>query len=229
MPEYGHKAYWEDRYATSGSTLFDWYMDYDGVLPSCKPYIAHDSDILIIGCGNSNLSEELYDDGYKKITSIDYSEVAISLMSTRSINTRPELKYLVMDATVMQPLAGISFDACIDKGTMDSMLCLPQPQATIRAYLKEINRVLKPGGKALIFSYGNPHERMDYFEEEGNVKWKEVNVHVLPKPSLQDVRDGHKEDFSPKEYNPSSTNSLQVHFVYTLSKAEPESEKPAEE
>jgi 2-polyprenyl-3-methyl-5-hydroxy-6-metoxy-1,4-benzoquinol methylase len=38
------------------------------------------SQILIIGCGNSNLSEKLYEDGHKNVFSIDISEVVISRM-----------------------------------------------------------------------------------------------------------------------------------------------------
>ena len=39
--------------------------------------------IMIAGCGNSTLSEEMYKDGYTNITSIDYSSVVIENMNKR--------------------------------------------------------------------------------------------------------------------------------------------------
>ena len=34
--------------------------------------------ILNVGCGNSRLSEELYEDGFEDITNIDFSQKVIS-------------------------------------------------------------------------------------------------------------------------------------------------------
>jgi len=39
----------------------------------------YDDKILIIGCGSSRLPLDLYDDGFEKITAIDWSSNVISL------------------------------------------------------------------------------------------------------------------------------------------------------
>ena len=39
-----------------------------------------ESEILVIGCGNSELSEMLYREGYHYITNADFSEVVIEEM-----------------------------------------------------------------------------------------------------------------------------------------------------
>jgi 2-polyprenyl-3-methyl-5-hydroxy-6-metoxy-1,4-benzoquinol methylase len=48
--------------------------------------------ILNLGCGNSILSEELYDRGLKNIYNIDISHVVIEQMAMRNSVKRPELK-----------------------------------------------------------------------------------------------------------------------------------------
>lgn len=48
--------------------------------------------ILNLGCGNSVLSEEMYDAGFKSIYNIDISPTVIELMAKRNSSTRPELK-----------------------------------------------------------------------------------------------------------------------------------------
>jgi 2-polyprenyl-3-methyl-5-hydroxy-6-metoxy-1,4-benzoquinol methylase len=48
---------------------------------------------LMLGCGNSELSEQMYDAGYTKITNIDISSVVIEQMAERSRLSRPEMKF----------------------------------------------------------------------------------------------------------------------------------------
>jgi 2-polyprenyl-3-methyl-5-hydroxy-6-metoxy-1,4-benzoquinol methylase len=38
---------------------------------------------LVVGCGNAEFSENLYDDGFKDITNIDLSSQVISFMKSR--------------------------------------------------------------------------------------------------------------------------------------------------
>lgn len=54
----------------------------DIVLP--RLYDDKEAEILIIGCGNSEISEKLYEDGYHYITNVDYSSVVIEQMRERN-------------------------------------------------------------------------------------------------------------------------------------------------
>jgi 2-polyprenyl-3-methyl-5-hydroxy-6-metoxy-1,4-benzoquinol methylase len=56
-------------------------MTYDVLKPRIVDYISPESNILILGCGNSSLSEDMYNDGYKFITNIDFSKSACNNMS----------------------------------------------------------------------------------------------------------------------------------------------------
>ena len=57
--------------------------------------------ILVLGCGNAEFSEELYDAGYQNITNIDISPVCIQQMSVKNALTRPNMSWLVGDVTNM--------------------------------------------------------------------------------------------------------------------------------
>jgi len=64
----------------------------------------------------------MFDDGFHNITNIDISNVVVKQMQDKLKEKYPSLKYLQMDCRQMAFEAG-SFDAVIDKGTLDSILC----------------------------------------------------------------------------------------------------------
>jgi len=67
MSQYGKQDYWEERY-TRDPEPFDWYQRFSGIkdliVPAQNPLINPESKILNVGCGNSRLSEEMFDEGY---------------------------------------------------------------------------------------------------------------------------------------------------------------------
>jgi len=71
MAQYGSKIYWDNRYEKEGDTSFDWYQKYSGVSHIIKQLVQPLDRVLMLGCGNSKLSEDMVDDGYHKIVNID--------------------------------------------------------------------------------------------------------------------------------------------------------------
>ncbi|XLS98358.1 hypothetical protein HN51_041093 [Arachis hypogaea] len=112
--------------------------------------------LLIPGCGNSRLSEHLYDAGYTGLTNIDFSKVVISDMLRRNVRLRPHIRWRVMDMTNMQ-LEDESFDAIIDKGGLDALMEPELGPKLGNQYLSEVKRVLKPGGKFLCLTLAESH------------------------------------------------------------------------
>jgi EEF1A lysine methyltransferase 4 len=45
-------------------------------------HMRKDDNILMVGAGNSRLSEDMYDDGFTSLTNIDASRVCIDQVST---------------------------------------------------------------------------------------------------------------------------------------------------
>ena len=72
MAHYGKEEYWEDRYMKDKDP-YDWYQRYTGVKDMITQYIQADNEILMLGCGNSRMSEALHEDGYPLITNVDIS------------------------------------------------------------------------------------------------------------------------------------------------------------
>lgn len=75
------------------------YGEYPDLCSILHKYIKTSEKILVIGCGNSNLSADMYDIGYQNIVNIDISSTVIRSMSQKNADKRPLMKFLQMDAT----------------------------------------------------------------------------------------------------------------------------------
>lgn len=118
-----------------------------------------------LGCGNSLISEEMYDEGYLNISNMDISEVCIDQMKVRNVKTRPKMKWDVMDVMDLQ-YKDNQFDLIIDKSTIDAILCGSDAYVNVAKMLKECQRVLKEGGYYVAISYGAPDNRNLHFKRK---------------------------------------------------------------
>ena len=72
----------------------------------------------MLGCGNSQLSEVMYDAGWTNIVNVDYSTACIEQMTQRHGEARPKMTWLEMD--VMNLTFGDGeFDLVVDKGKLN--------------------------------------------------------------------------------------------------------------
>lgn len=165
MPKYGDKDYWIERYDEQDGTTYDWLEDYDSIKPILDELnIKKESMILNVGCGNSEFSEKMYDDGYTHNYNIDICENVIQFMSERNKNKKG-LNFKVMDVLNMKFKDEI-FDLVVDKSTIDALLCGTHSFMKVAQMTKEISRVLKVGGIYFIISYGKPESRMIHLERD---------------------------------------------------------------
>lgn len=69
MPE----AFRNERYCEEGdNSTFDWFKDYSQIKDLLAQVIPDKSlKILMLGCGNSALSEDMYNDGFQNIINVD--------------------------------------------------------------------------------------------------------------------------------------------------------------
>jgi hypothetical protein len=74
-----------------------------------------------------------------------------------------------------------SFDAIVDKGTIDCVLCGEHAAAAAAGMLSEAWRVLKPGGHYVGISYGTPKSRMPLFTQQPGCAWI-IKHYSLSKP-----------------------------------------------
>ena len=173
MPNYGNPEYWEARYKDINST-FDWLEDYR----TLKDIIDNLSipketgKIINLGCGNSEFSENMYDDGYHNIYNIDISKNVINIMKKRN-EKRPKMSFEVMDVRDLK-YENNSIDLAVDKSTIDALLCGENSYINVAKMIKEVQRVLKVGGYYMIISYGSPENRVVHLER----KFEDFDVQI---------------------------------------------------
>jgi len=160
---YGSSNYWEERYEKSES-FYDWYQDFSGLKDTFSKYLKPEFKILMVGCGNSKLGQEMIEEGgYKEIINIDISNNVISHMRemTKGIKGLTFETMNVLDLKYDDK----TFDAVIDKGTLDALLCGEGSTENGNGMLAEVSRVLKEGGVYINITYGAPSFRISYFEQ----------------------------------------------------------------
>ncbi|XP_046388750.1 EEF1A lysine methyltransferase 4-like [Ischnura elegans] len=155
--------YWNDRYTKEDS--YDWFKSYDAFKHLIKACVSSDDRILMLGCGNSKLSELMYEDGYRNIVNVDYSEVVINRMKEKCMNMAG-MTWEVMDIRSMS-YSDESFDIVIEKGTLDAMLVDDSPwhiseenSALIDTILTQVSRILKDQGRFISVTFTQPHFRI---------------------------------------------------------------------
>ncbi|XP_074858669.1 eEF1A lysine and N-terminal methyltransferase isoform X1 [Carettochelys insculpta] len=177
--EFGSAQYWERFFRQRGPRAFEWYGGYPQLCAALHKYVRPRDKVLVVGCGNSELSEQMYDVGFQDIVNVDISEVVINQMRERNTHKRPKMSYLLMDMLQMD-FQDSRFQVVLDKGTLDAIL-VDEEEATLERVdrmFAEISRVLQVGGRYLCISLAQAHvvkKAVDYFSREG---WM-VRIHQL--------------------------------------------------
>ncbi|XP_020526621.1 methyltransferase-like protein 13 isoform X2 [Amborella trichopoda] len=172
---YGDALYWDTRYIQEAGP-FDWYQRYSALRPFIHRYIPKSSPILMLGCGNAVMSEDMVKDGYEDIVNIDISSVVIDMMIKKYEHV-PQLKYMQMDVRDMSFFFNDSFDSIIDKGTLDSLMCGTNAPISAAQMLGEVSRLLKPGGIYMLITYGDPSVRMPHLNQS-KYGWK-ITLYII--------------------------------------------------
>ncbi|KAG0151627.1 hypothetical protein CROQUDRAFT_667878 [Cronartium quercuum f. sp. fusiforme G11] len=169
---YGSEAYWDERYRQeSPESHFDWFQSFSDLESLIRHYVPlNQARICVLGCGNSTLSQDMYQAGYRSLVNVDISQVLIERMH----NTHPHMTWVRADVREL-PFEDASFDVAIDKGTMDALMCSKgdvwEPSAEVIANCKkvvdEVVRILKPGGVWIYVTFGQPHFRKRHLERPG--------------------------------------------------------------
>ena len=126
-----------------------------------------EDSVLLAGCGNSRLSEDMYEDGYSSVANIDTSRVVVDQM-TDKYKEKPALTWQQMNVCSLE-FPDESYDAVIAKATMDAVLCGEGSTANVAKMCSEVSRVLNGQGVFFILSYGVPDNRLNYLENDDYV------------------------------------------------------------
>lgn len=207
--------YWNDRFQEEEK--YDWLVEYQHVSNDLEPLLNFTDNILVVGCGNSTFSRDLYNAGFTNVTNIDYSGVVIDKMSQSHANDCPLMKWVEMDMTQMT-FPNHTFDVVIDKAAMDALVVeegdvWDPEQSTIDIVHKmscEVRRVLKPvDTKFIQISFAQPHFRTKYL-----MGFRHTKANVSPYDSHKGVSELYKWDLDFKTIS-KGIGSLDT-FFYTM-------------
>lgn len=115
--------------------------------------------LLHVGCGTSDMGPRLAQEASLPlhVTDIDNSPSAVRLMKQRHAGLE---NYTASEADVLNlNFPEGSFDAIVDKGTLDALLCRSVEEA--RETVAEMHRALVKGGAYVQVSAEDPEARLD--------------------------------------------------------------------
>ncbi|KAL8447751.1 hypothetical protein Emag_004212 [Eimeria magna] len=152
LSQFRDQVYWDHFFKERKGAPFEWYgslKDFRDALASLNLLGGPASGssqgplVLHVGCGNSCLPKELYDEGwvsriYKRIVNVDFSPVVIEEMKAR-YSQFPSLEWRCLDvrgrglqeAFLLPPGAAPPFDVILDKGFLDAYLSIDHEEAVL--------------------------------------------------------------------------------------------------
>ncbi|KAA6429889.1 MAG: hypothetical protein FRX49_00321, partial [Trebouxia sp. A1-2] len=100
--EFRSVKFWDGFFQKRNRKAFEWYGEWKQLQPLVWGACARpNKQILMLGCGNSDLSAQMYDAGCRSIVNIDFSKICIKEMMIKNLRQRPQMKWIVMDMTQM--------------------------------------------------------------------------------------------------------------------------------
>lgn len=168
-PKFGSQDYWESFYAgeTQDANEFEWFCGYDMVQPFVHEFIlplvaaaervGERPRLLVAGCGNSQLGNELYDDlldsaGAPRLDlwNVDYAPAAIARSAAAAGERR--MRHVVADLRKLphEDFPDGSVDVVLDKGAFDAVICTGR--SAVSEMASELRRVVRADGRVFIVS-----------------------------------------------------------------------------
>lgn len=169
--QYSDASFWDDRYKETlnlndndNSKTYEWYVSFNDIKfnidrdISSLDYNSNKFSIMVSGCGNSSLCEDLETNGYDNIIGTDYSKEVITFMTKRANDLNYKCKYIVTDLCNMKNINSATYKIIIDKGTLDAISSANdindtnKSLASAYAYIREVWRILIVQGKLIIIT-----------------------------------------------------------------------------
>mmetsp|Transcript_21225 Transcript_21225/g.49398 ORF Transcript_21225/g.49398 Transcript_21225/m.49398 type:complete len:260 (-) Transcript_21225:79-858(-) len=169
-------------------TEHDWYFGWNGsevdgggvrgILD--RAGVGPEHRMLHVGCGTSEVTESLWQNGFHNVTHLDLSRAVIEKMSLRLAFTNHSFQ--VGDMTALNFADGV-FDVVLDKGALDFVYA--KGLASAKAALRHVARVLRPkSGLYIMVSRFEPPQllpSLSRMNEEGELPiFQECATQVHP-------------------------------------------------
>lgn len=147
-----NKEHWEKVYSTKAPDNVSWFQPH--ALMSMRlihdTELGRDAAIIDVGGGASTLVDDLLADGYRAITVLDLSGAALDETRRRLGSKAESVHWMEADIT-QAALAPCGFDIWHDRAVFHFLTT----DAERKAYVRQVLRVLKPGGYVIMATFGS--------------------------------------------------------------------------
>ena len=167
--DFSSKQGWDDFYEDKESKSYEWHasVPHSSISSIVSP-MKSDDQLLVLGCGTSSLSADLYDTlKPRKLTSLDYSLACITEMNNRYEDAdRENLHFIQGDAKSLNEHFHLNqFTSIVDKGLIDAIMTSDDWDSSIAKILKGASSFLAPGGSYVLVSYNLSKSTKKYLNE----------------------------------------------------------------
>jgi 2-polyprenyl-3-methyl-5-hydroxy-6-metoxy-1,4-benzoquinol methylase len=145
------KAHWEGVYQSKATDQVSWYRPHLDVSLRLIEQAAPDRDsaIIDVGGGESTLVDDLVARGYRNLTVLDISQVAIDVAKTRLGAAARSVHWITGDITRAE-LGAAQYDLWHDRAVFH-FLTDPKDRT---AYVRLVAGAVKPGGHVIVATFG---------------------------------------------------------------------------
>jgi len=145
------QAHWENIYGTKAPDAVSWYRPHLerslDLIESAAPVPS--ASIIDVGGGESTLVDDLLARGYRNITILDISQIAIDVTKKRLGSGSATIHWLVGDITRLN-LEPSSHDVWHDRAVFHFLTATQERTA----YVRQVAKSVKPGGHVIVSTFG---------------------------------------------------------------------------
>ena len=198
---YDAKEHWESIYQTKKPNEVSWYQDKPNT--SLKLIAGTDLDknagIIDVGAGDSKLVDNLLDIGFRNITVLDISPMALEKAKKRLGNRADAVKWVVSDLREFE--TSDRYDLWHDRAVLHFLTA----EEDINKYVEVIRRFLKP----------NSYLILSTFSENGPKKCSGLDIKQYSEDSVKELFSDfeHVKSFEEEHLTPWEASQI---FIYSI-------------
>jgi ubiquinone/menaquinone biosynthesis C-methylase UbiE len=145
------KTHWEHVYETKAPDAVSWYTPHlnESLHYILRTGVGLDAHIVDVGGGEATLVDDLLDAGYRNVSVLDISAKALDVCKTRLGQRASQVSWVAADV-LEHPFGPRSVHVWHDRAVFHFLTDARQRAA----YVAQVMRALKPGGYAIVGTFG---------------------------------------------------------------------------